>query len=72
MKNQMKLSGYWNEEKGKLKQQLAKIKNDDLLFMKGKLGEIVGYLQIKLGKKTRSRTKSDNGFLISTLLNLKG
>lgn len=50
MKNQMELKGNWNETKGKLKQKFAKLTDDDLLFEEGKEDELVGRLQVKLGK----------------------
>jgi uncharacterized protein YjbJ (UPF0337 family) len=46
--NQVK--GKWNEQKGKLKQQFAILTDDDLMFAAGKKDEMLGRLQIKLGK----------------------
>jgi uncharacterized protein YjbJ (UPF0337 family) len=48
--NKLKVKGNWNEVSGKLKQQYANLTDDDLLFVKGKEEELVGRLQIKLGK----------------------
>ena len=42
--------GNWNEQKGKLKQKFAKLTDDDLMFEEGKKDEMLGKLQIKLGK----------------------
>ena len=42
--------GNWNETKGKLKQKFAMLTDNDLLFVEGKQDELVGRLQIKLGK----------------------
>ncbi len=42
--------GSWNEKKGKLKQQFANLTDDDLMFVEGKKDEMIGKLQIKLGK----------------------
>ncbi len=50
MKNVTELKGDWNETKGKLKQKFAKLTNSDLLFIEGKEEEMLGRLQIKLGK----------------------
>ena len=36
--------------KGKLKQKFAALTDDDLLFAEGKQDEILGRLQVKLGK----------------------
>jgi uncharacterized protein YjbJ (UPF0337 family) len=50
MKNTTELKGNWNETKGKLKQKFAVLTDDDLLFAEGKKDEMLGRLQIKLGK----------------------
>jgi uncharacterized protein YjbJ (UPF0337 family) len=50
MENLTVLKGNWNEAKGKLKQQFAKLTDDDLLLVQGKEDELIGRLQIKLGK----------------------
>jgi uncharacterized protein YjbJ (UPF0337 family) len=42
--------GTWNEQKGKLKQKYAMITDNDLMFAEGKKEEMLGRLQIKLGK----------------------
>ena len=42
--------GNWNEAKGKLKQKFAMLTDNDLLLIEGKFDELVGRLQIKLGK----------------------
>ena len=48
--NTTELKGNWDEQKGKLKQKFATLTNDDLLFAEGKKDEMLGRLQIKLGK----------------------
>ena len=48
--NTTEVKGNWNEQKGKLKQQFANITDDDLMFAEGKKDEMLGRLQIKLGK----------------------
>jgi uncharacterized protein YjbJ (UPF0337 family) len=48
--NATEAKGNWNEQKGKLKQQFAKLTDDDLMFEEGKKDEMLGKLQIKLGK----------------------
>jgi uncharacterized protein YjbJ (UPF0337 family) len=48
--NSLTIKGNWNELAGKLKQQFANLTDDDLLFKKGKEEELLGRLQIKLGK----------------------
>jgi uncharacterized protein YjbJ (UPF0337 family) len=44
------LKGNWNEQKGKLMQKFAILTENDLMFAKGKKEEMLGKLQIKLGK----------------------
>ncbi len=46
----IELIGNWEEQKGKLKQIFATLTDNDLLFVKGKQEEMIGKLQIKLGK----------------------
>jgi uncharacterized protein YjbJ (UPF0337 family) len=44
------IKGNWNEQKGKLKQKFAVLVDNDLLFEDGKQDEMLGKIQIKLGK----------------------
>ena len=44
------IKGEWNEQKGKLKQRYAWLKDDDLILVEGKEEEMLGRIQIKLGK----------------------
>jgi len=48
--NKTEISGNWNEQKGKLKQKFAFLTDNDLMFEEGKEDEMMGKLQIKLGK----------------------
>jgi len=48
--NTTEIKGNWNEQKGLLKQKFAMLTDDDLLFAEGKKEEMLGRLQIKLGK----------------------
>ena len=50
MKNLTELLGNWNETKGKLKQKFAMLTDDDVMLMNGKQDEMLGRLQVKLGK----------------------
>jgi uncharacterized protein YjbJ (UPF0337 family) len=50
MKNTIELKGNWNETKGKLKQKFAILTDSDLLLLEGKQDELLGRLQVKLGK----------------------
>ena len=50
MPNSTEIKGNLNELKGKLKQKFATLTDDDLLFAEGKKEEMLGKLQIKLGK----------------------
>jgi len=62
MKNLTELKGGWNEKKGKLKQMFAILTDDDLLQEEGKQDEMIGRLQVKLGK-----TKKELRRIISDL-----
>lgn len=48
--NTTEVKGNWNEKKGKLKQQFASLTDNDLMFEEGKKDEMLGKLQLKLGK----------------------
>jgi uncharacterized protein YjbJ (UPF0337 family) len=48
--NSSEIKGNWNEQKGRLKQRFAILTENDLLFEQGKKDEMLGKLQIKLGK----------------------
>ena len=60
--NTTEIKGNWDEQKGKLKQQFATLTDNDLLFAEGKKDEMMGKLQIKLGK-----TKEELHKIISSL-----
>jgi uncharacterized protein YjbJ (UPF0337 family) len=60
--NTTELKGNWNEQKGKLLQKFATLTDNDLVFAQGKKDEMLGRLQIKLGK-----TKEELHKLISSL-----
>jgi len=46
----LKLSGSWNDTKGKIKKAYADLTDDDLMYEEGKDDEFIGRLQTKLGK----------------------
>jgi len=48
--NTTEIKGSWSEQKGKLKQKFATLMDNDLLFEEGKKEEMLGKLQVKLGK----------------------
>jgi uncharacterized protein YjbJ (UPF0337 family) len=50
METKTLIQGNWNVLKGKLKQNYAKLTDDDLLFVEGKENELIGRLEVKLGK----------------------
>jgi uncharacterized protein YjbJ (UPF0337 family) len=62
MKNITELKGNWKETKGKLKQKFAMLTDSDFLFVEGKKDEMLGRLQMKLGK-----TKEEIQKIISEL-----
>ncbi len=55
--NKAELMGNWNEKKGILKQKFAQLTDDDLLLIDGKQNELIGRLQIKLGKTNKEILK---------------
>ena len=56
------MKGNWNELKGKLKQKYAILTDDDLLLVEGKKDEMLGRIQVKLGK-----TKEELAEIIAAL-----
>ena len=60
--NQQQLEGNWHEQKGKLKKAFAILTDNDLMYEKGRKEEMLGKLQIKLGK-----TKEEMDKIISDL-----
>lgn len=62
MKTLNELTGNWNETKGILKQKFAMLTDNDLLLIEGKQDEMLGRIQLKLGK-----TKAEVQKLISEL-----
>lgn len=56
------VEGNWNEQKGKLKKAFAVLTDNDLMFEEGKKDEMLGRVQIKLGK-----TKAEFDKLIASL-----
>jgi uncharacterized protein YjbJ (UPF0337 family) len=60
--NTTEAKGNWNEQKGKLKQKFGFLTDNDLMFEEGKEDEMLGRLQIKLGK-----TKDDLKKFIANL-----
>ena len=46
----LKLSGSWNDTKGKIKKAYANLTDDDLMYEQGTDDEFIGRMQTKLGK----------------------
>ena len=55
--NQTEAKGNWNEQKGRLKQKFAVLTDNDLMYKEGKKDEMLGKLQIKLGKSKEELQK---------------
>jgi len=55
--NKTEIKGNWNEQKGKLKQKFGFLTDNDLMFEEGKKDEMMGKLQVKLGKTKDSLAK---------------
>lgn len=60
--NSTELKGNWHEQKGKLKQKFSELTDNDLTYLEGKKEEMLGKLEIKLGK-----TKEELEKLIKSL-----
>ena len=60
-KTNLKGKGTWNEQKGRLKKAYASLTDDDLMYEEGRMDEMLGKLQKKLGKSKEElqRTISD-------------
>lgn len=56
------IKGNWNEKKGRLKKMFADLTDNDLMYDEGKKDEMIGKLQIKLGK-----TKEELHKILNTL-----
>ena len=48
--NTKQATGNWIKTKGKLKQKFALLTDDDLMLAEGKKEEMLGRLEVKLGK----------------------
>ncbi len=48
--NSTEIKGNWKEQKGKLKQKFAVLTDSDLLYDEGMKDEMLGKLQVTLGK----------------------
>jgi uncharacterized protein YjbJ (UPF0337 family) len=59
--NTTELKGNWNEQKGKLKAKFASLTDNDLMYAEGKKEEMLGRLQIKLGKSKEELHKLIDG-----------
>lgn len=53
----IELKGNWNEMKGKLKQKFAVLTDNDLMYTLGKKDEMLGRIQIKIGKSKEELDK---------------
>jgi uncharacterized protein YjbJ (UPF0337 family) len=59
--NTTEIEGTWNELKGKLKKKYATLTDNDLMYAEGKKEEMLGKLQIKLGKTKEEMHDLING-----------
>ena len=55
--NTSKVNANWNTTKGKLKQKFAGLTDNDLIFAEGMKDEMIGRLQVKLGKTKEEMLK---------------
>jgi len=59
--NTTEVKGNWNEQKGRLKMKFASLTDNDLMFAEGKKDEMLGKLQVKLGKTKEELSKILSG-----------
>jgi uncharacterized protein YjbJ (UPF0337 family) len=55
--NTTELKGNWEVQKAKLKQRFADLTDNDLMFIDGKKDEMLGKLEVKLGKTKQELRK---------------
>jgi uncharacterized protein YjbJ (UPF0337 family) len=55
--NTTEAKGNWNIQKAKLKQKYADLTDDDLMYDEGQRDEMLGKLQVKLGKTKEELVK---------------
>lgn len=48
--NTIEIKENWNDQKGKLKMKFATLTNNDGAFVQGKKEEMIGRLELRLGK----------------------
>jgi len=48
------VKGNWNITKGKLKQKIAQLTNDDVQFIEGKQDELLGRIQKRTGQAQKN------------------
>lgn len=60
--NTAEAKGTWMEQKGRLIQKFAILTDNDLMFVKGKKEEMLGRLQIKLGKTKEELLRIIEGY----------
>ena len=59
--NSTELKGNWDVQKGKLKQKFSTLTDNDLTYLEGKKDEMLGKLEIKLGKTKEELQKLIKG-----------
>ncbi|NEW80383.1 MAG: CsbD family protein [Gelidibacter sp.] len=55
--NTTEAKGKWNIQKAKLKQKFADLTDNDLMYEEGQRDEMLGKLQVKLGKTKEELNK---------------
>ncbi|MGV8946594.1 MAG: CsbD family protein [Lutibacter sp.] len=55
--NKTEVKGNWNIQKAKLKQKYADLTDNDLMYEEGQRDEMLGKIQVKLGKTKEELNK---------------
>ena len=63
--NKHTLEGNWKQMKGKVKEQWAKLTDDDMTHIEGKRDRLVGKIQERYGHQRDEAEKAVDGFLAS-------
>lgn len=61
MNKSTEIEGKWNSTKGKLKEKFAILTDSDLLLQAGKEDEMLGRLEVRLGKSKQELEKLISG-----------
>ena len=59
----LQIQGNWDQVKGKMKSQYGDLTDQDLAYIEGEEDQLLGNLQVKLGKSKRELVRWINGLV---------